>query len=129
MQNVENLKFEDVDAMELSIEHFSDLKQELGYDTVWSMESYGHLPGLDFKIFTDKPRIVTYKCIKDIGPNLEDTEWVTFTAVAENGTLGAMWKAAESCFQQAKLAIGDWHYFVEDFEMQEDGSLSLTTGS
>ena len=47
----------------------------------------------------------------------------------ENGTLGAMWKAAESCFQQAKLAIGDWHYFVEDFEMQDDGTLNLVTGS
>ena len=46
-----------------------------------------------------------------------------------DGTVGELWKAAESCFQQAKLAIGDWHYFVEDFEVQEDGSLSLVTGS
>lgn len=131
MQNVENLKFEDVDAMELSIEHFSDLKEQLGYDTVWSMESYGTLPGLDFKIFTDKPRVVTYKCIKSMGDTFDpaDTVWITFTAVAENGTLGAMWKAAESCYQQAKLAVGDWHYFVEDFEVQDDGSLELATGS
>ena len=135
MQKVGNLTlveaptYTDVDPMELSIEHFSELKKELGYDTVWSMDSYGHTPGLDFKIFTDKPRVVKYKCIEKMGDTVDDVTWITFTAVAENGTLGAMWKAAESCFQQAKLAIGDWHYFVEDFEMQDDGTLNLVTGS
>ena len=56
-------------------------------------------------------------------------EWETFTAVAENGTVGALWKAAESCFQQAKLAVGDWHIYIEDFQVQDDGSLELVTGS
>jgi len=27
------------------------------------------------------------------------------------------------------LALGDWHYFIEDFEVQDDGSLELVTGS
>ena len=118
--------FEDVDAFELEYEHYSELKAELGYDTVWSMDS--GIMNLDQKIFSDKARVVTYKCIKEI-KSMDDVTWITFTAVAENGTVGALWKAAESCFQQAKLAIGDWHYFVEDFEVQEDGSLSLVTGS
>ena len=83
---------------------------------------------LDQAIFTDKARVVTYKCIKEI-KSMDDVTYITFTAVAENGTVGALWKAAESCFQQAKLAIGDWHYFVENFEVEEDGSLSLVTGS
>ena len=64
-----------------------------------------------------------------MGATMDDVTWITFTAVAENGTVGALWKAAESCYQQAKLAIGDWHYFVENFEVEEDGSLSLVTGS
>ena len=119
-------KFEDVDAFELEYEHYSELKAELGYDTVWSMDS--GIMNLDQKIFSDKARVVTYKCIKEI-KSMDDVTWITFTAVAENGTVGALWKAAESCFQQAKLAIGDWHYFVENFELQEDGSLSLITGS
>jgi len=119
--------FEDVDAFELEMEHFDDLKTELGYDTTWSMDS--GIMNLDQAIFTDKPRVVTYKCIKEMGATMDDVTYITFTAVAENGTVGALWKAAESCFQQAKLAIGDWHYFVEDFEVQEDGSLSLVTGS
>jgi hypothetical protein len=49
--------------------------------------------------------------------------------MAENGTIGGLWRAAESCFKQAKLELGDWHYFIEDFEVQDDGSLSLVTGS
>ena len=122
-----NPVFEDVDAFELEMEHFDDLKAELGYTTTWSMDS--GIMNLDTNIFSDKARVVTYKCIKEMGATMDDVTWITFTAVAENGTVGALWKAAESCFLQAKLAIGDWHYFVEDFELQEDGSLSLVTGS
>jgi len=120
------VKFEDVDAFELEMEHFDELKAELGYDTVWSVDS--GIMNLDQKIFSDKARVVNYKCIKEI-KSMDDVTYITFTAVAENGTVGALWKAAESCFQQAKLAIGDWHYFVENFEVEEDGSLSLVTGS
>ena len=120
------VKFEDVDAFELEMEHFDELKAELGYETVWSMDS--GITNLDQNIFSDKARVVNYKCIKEI-KSMDDVTWITFTAVAENGTVGALWKAAESCFQQAKLAIGDWHYFVENFEVEEDGSLSLVTGS
>ena len=122
-----NPVFEDVDAFELEMEHFDDLKAELGYTTTWSMDS--GIMNLDTNIFSDKARVVTYKCIKEMGTTMDDVTWITFTAVAENGTVGALWKAAESCYQQAKLAIGDWHYFVENFEVQEDGSLSLVTGS
>ena len=120
------IKFQDVDSYELEIEHFSDLKQELGYETVWSME--GIMP-LDKAIFSDKPRVVKYKCIKEMGATMDDVTWETFTAVAENGSVKELWKAAESCYQQAKLAVGDWHYFVEDFDLQDDGTLSLVTGS
>jgi len=126
MSNISETQFQDVDSYELEIEHFNDLKAQLGYETVWSIE--GIMP-LDKAIFTDKPRVVKYKCIKEMGPTFDDTIWETFTAVAENGTVGALWKAAESCYQQAKLAVGDWHYFIENFDVQVDGSLELTTGS
>ena len=126
MSNISETQFQDVDAYELEYEHFSDLKDQLGYDTVWSIEG---IRPLDRAFFTDKPRVIKYKCIKEMGPTFDDTIWETFTAVAENGTVGALWKAAESCYQQAKLAVGDWHYFIENFDVQEDGSLELTTGS
>lgn len=125
MQN-NTLQFQDVDSYELEIEHFNDLKSQLGYETVWSME--GIMP-LDKAIFSDKPRVVKYKCIKEMGDTMDDVTWETFTAVAENGTVGALWKAAESCFQQAKLAVDDWHYFIENFDVQDDGTLELVTGS
>tara|TARA_B100001057_G_C22795132_1_gene929281 strand:+ start:286 stop:675 length:390 start_codon:yes stop_codon:yes gene_type:complete len=124
MQNT--LQFQDVDTFELEYEHFSDLKQELGYETVWSIE--GIMP-LDKAIFTDTPRVIKYKCIKEMGDTFDDVTYETFTAVAENGTLGALWKAAESCYQQAKLAVGDWHYFIENFQVEADGTLTLETGS
>ena len=123
----QTVQFEDVDAFELEMEHFDDLKAELGYDTTWSMGS--GVMALDQKIFSDKIRVVTQKCIAEMGDTMDDVTWMTFTAVAMNGTVGELWKAAENCFQQAKAALGDWHYFVEDFDVQEDGTLELVTGS
>jgi len=123
----QTVQFEDVDAMTLEIEHFDDLKHELRYDTVWLMGE-GAM-ALDHKIFSDKIRVVTYKCIAEMGDTMDDVTWMSFTAVAMNGTVGELWKAAENCFQQAKAALDDWHYFVEDFDVQEDGTLELVTGS
>ena len=109
------------------MDHFDALKAEQGYDTVWSIET-GIVP-LDHKIFTDKPRTVTYKIIDRMGDSFDDVEWVTFRSVAENGTVGALWKAAEDCFLQAKEYNGVWHHYIEDFDLQDDGTLSLVTGS
>jgi len=121
------VKFEDVDAMTLENEHWNDLKEQQGYQTSWSLFQ-GIMP-LEQEIFTNKPRIVSYKVISHLGDSLADTEWQTFTCMAKDGTVGGLWAAAESCFIQAQLALGDWHYFVEDFEVQEDGTLELVTGS
>ena len=108
--------------------HYDNLKAELGYDTVFDLHIGGCKP-LDFKIFSDKPRKVTYKIIDRMGDSFDDVDWVTFSSVAKDGTLGALWAAAEDCFQQAKENNGDWHYFIEDFDLQDDGTLSLITGS
>jgi hypothetical protein len=108
--------------------HYDGLKAELGYETVFDLDLRGCKP-LDFKIFTDKPRKVTYKIIDRMGDSFDDVEWVTFNSIAKDGTLGGLWAAAEDCFQQAKENNGDWHYFVEDFDMQDDGTLELVTGS
>ena len=123
-----NLQFSSEDQkMFAEMDHFSNLKAELGYDTVWSLES--GLNGLDFNIFSDKPRKVTYKIIDRMGDSFDDVDWVTFSSVAKDGTLGALWAAAEDCYQQAKEHNGDWHIYIEDFDLQDDGTLSLVTGS
>ncbi len=108
--------------------HYDNLKAQLGYETVFDLNIGGCQP-LDFKIFSDKPRKVTYKIIDRMGETFDDVDWVTFSSVAKDGTLGALWAAAEDCFQQAKENNGDWHIYVEDFEVQDDGTLSLITGS
>ena len=123
----ETVKFDDVDEMTLMFEHFDDLKAQQGYQTVWSMSDTA-LP-LDFAIFSDKPRIVTYKCIKNMSNSGHAVEWQTFTCMAKDGTIGGLWAAAESCFKQAQLALDDWHIYIEDFEVQDDGTLELVTGS
>jgi hypothetical protein len=123
----EEVKFEDVDDMTLEIEHWNDLKWQQGYQTVWSLFQ-GIMP-LEQEIFTNKPRIVSYKVISELGDTFEDTKYQTFTCMAKDGTVGGLWAAAESCFKQAKLALDDWHYFVEDFTVLDDGNLELVTGS
>ena len=108
--------------------HYDNLKSELGYETVF--DAIEGIKPLDYKYFTDdKPLMITYKVIKELSPSFDATEWVTFTAVAKDGTLGELWKAGESLFQQARLAVGDWHIFIEGFDEADDGSLEMVTGS
>ena len=114
-------------AFEAEMNHYDRLKLNFGFETVWSLSS-GILQA-DQMIFQDKPYVVKYKVIKEMGATMDDVTWETFTAVAENGSVKELWKAAESCYQQAKLAVGDWHYFIEDFDLQDDGTLQLVTGS
>jgi hypothetical protein len=123
----QTVKFEDVDSYVLEAEHYNDLKDELGYETIWSLDE-GIMP-LDKPIFTRKPRLVTYRCIESMGDNYDEVQWTEFTSTAVNGTVGELWRAAESVFKQAKATVGDWHIYIEDFQMQDDGSLKLVTGS
>ena len=125
---VDNMEMSAEDkAFEAEMNHYDRLKLNFGFETVWSLSS-GILQA-DQMIFQDKPYVVKYKVIKEMGATFDDVTYQTFTCMAPNGTIGALWTAAESCFKQAKLVLGDWHYFIEDFEVQDDGSLSLVTGS
>ena len=124
---MEDVQFEDVDNMTLEIEHWNDLKEQQGYETSWSIDS--GIMDLEQQLFTNKPRIVSYKVISYISSNFADTEYQTFTCMAKDGTVGGLWAAAESCFKQAKLALDDWHYFIEDFTVLDETNLELVTGS
>jgi hypothetical protein len=90
------------------------------------MKQYWTCPTLELLLWT---RLFLKISIKEMGATFDDVTWITFTAVAANGTMGELWKAAETCYQQAKLAVGDWHTFIEDFNMEDDGSFTLVTGS
>ena len=111
-------------ASKVSMDYFDNKRTELGYDTVWSIYD-GNLK-LEDSVFTDKPWLVTYKFL--VSSNASALAWEQVTATATDGTIGGLWKAAENIYQQAK-ALGDWHYFVEDFKTEDDGSFTLIMGS
>ena len=129
----QTVKFEDVDTDTLCIEHFDDMQQELGMSTVWSMWDGGTMSE-DHAIFTPQMRRVVYEFVRDdatseeIYADLEDggkRSMVQVSSFAVDGTVKSLWAAAESCIKQS----GTHHQFIEDFEVNEDGSLELITGS
>ena len=109
--------------------YFNGVRDALDYDSSWSIYEVEHI---DSEMLSDKPRRVFYRFYaKDASVEelMDDSaEMIEVSSLAVNGTVRELWRGAESCFQQAK-AKGDWHYFIEDFEVQEDGSLELVMGS
>ena len=114
-------------------DHFTALQNELGYQSIWSIHDAGQV-GLDFEIFNKKSRLVRYEYVRpaatsdELMADLRDggkrsSEEVTMLAV--DGSIKSLWFAAESCIRQS----GTHHRYIEDFEIQEDGSLMLVTGS
>lgn len=110
---------------ELEMRYFEKLRGELEHETIWSVKS--GIVGLNHAMFADDVHIVTYECIS--GGTPDGAIWTTFTAVALDGTIGELWKAAEICFIQAKMAVDDKHCFIEGFEVASNGTLELLMGS
>lgn len=98
-------------------DHFSNLQEDLGYESIWSISEVG-FADLNHKIFTDKPRRVAYRYVDSIGEK-------EVSMLATNGSIKQLWFAAESCIRQS----GTHHRYIENFYMQDDGSLLLVTGS
>ena len=119
--------FQEDQVME-QIRYWDEQREALGFETVWSMWEWSDI---DQNILRDGVKRVTYTFIRGDATLEEiqnDQAWIQVSALAVNGTVRELWRAAESCFQQAKQQ-GDWHKFIEDFEIQEDGSWELTMGS
>jgi hypothetical protein len=132
--DMENVQY-DAETLEfLAVcDHFTALQNELGYESIWSMHDMG-IKGLDFEIFTNKVRKVTYEYIRpdatqeELMLDLRDggkrsVTQVSMTAI--DGSIKSLWFAAESCIKQS----GTHHRYIEDFEFGEDGTLELVTGS
>jgi len=130
---MEFVQFEDVDADTLAMEHFDDMKTELCMDSVWSIWEAAALSADDL-LFQDRQYRVVYNHVRhdatteeiwaDVkdGGNRADAQVSMF---APSGSIKHLWFAANSCIKQS----GTHHSYIEDFEMQEDGSLLLITGS
>ena len=136
----QTVKFEDVSQEELNDEifmetmwHFDNMKAELGMDSIWSMYDAGPV-AKDFKLFSDKTRTVRYQFIRPDATmeelhydmaNGTKSAWAEVTMLAVDGTIESLWFAANSCIKQS----GTHHMYIEDFEVNDDGSLELITGS
>lgn len=130
---MEFVQFEDVDADTLAMEHFEDLRVELNLDSVWSIWDGGSMPA-DYALFTKKMRKVVYEfvrpdaTIEDIEADLRDggkRSSAQVSSWAVDGTVKNLWIAANSCIKQS----GTHHSYIENFELLNDGSLDLVTGS
>ena len=129
----QTVKFENVDADTLAIEHFEDLRQELGMSTVWSIFDGGCMKADDMLLLDRQYRVV-YQFIRpdatfeeldaDTRDNGNRTSMLVST-FAISGSVKDLWRAAESCIRQS----GTHHAYIEDFVMNDDGSVELITGS
>ena len=129
----QTVKFQDVDTDTLACEHFVDLQEELGVNSVWSMWDFG-TKGLDFEVFVKKMRKVTYEFVRPDATSEElmvdmrdgtNNTMMQVSSWAIDGTIKSLWLAADSCIKQS----GTHHRYIEDFVFGEDGTLELSTGS
>ena len=127
----QTVNFEDVDADTLAMEYWNDMKDELNVKSIWSIHEAGNI---DSVIFSKRMRKVTYEFVRpdatseELEADLRDggkRASAEVSSWAIDGTVKSLWHAADSCISQS----GTHHMYIEDFEMQEDGTLSLTTGS
>ena len=122
-----------IDEFTIAMDHFIAMQEELGMSTVWSMYEFG-AKGPEFELFTDKVRKVTYEFVRpdatveeieaDLRNGTNDA-MAQVSSLAVNGSIKALWAAAESCIKQS----GTHHRYIEDFTFGEDGTLELVTGS
>ena len=137
---MENIQFEDVTAGTLedekffeTMEHFRAMREKLGFRSIWDITDAGCVDD-DFTLFSNKQRTVRYQFVRT-DATLEEINYdiqngtqgamAEVTMFAVDGTIKSLWFAAESCIRQS----GTHHMYIEDFEVQEDGSLLLVTGS
>ena len=127
----QTVHFEDVDADTLAIEYWNDMKDELNVKSIWSIHEAG---SIDSVIFTKRMRKVTYEFVRpdatseELQADLRDggkRASAEVSSWAVDGTVKSLWHAADSCISQS----GTHHIYIEDLEIQEDGTVSLTTGS
>ena len=130
---MEDIVFEDVDADTLDMEHWNDMQTELCMDSVWSIYETGRVSA-DKMIFKDRQYLVRYQFVRpdctmeELNADIADggkRSMAEVTMFAPSGSIKHLWFAADSCIKQSRTH----HSYIEDFEMQEDGTLMLITGS
>ena len=125
--------FVDVSKQELederfleSVDHYNAMKAELGMVSQWDIHVGNGLHDKDDLLLKgDKQYKVTYTYIAEMGDTMDDVTWAEVSMFAPSGSIKDLWFAADSCIRQS----GTHHSYIEDFDVQEDGTLALVTGS
>lgn len=114
---------------EESIAYWEEQRIANGFETIWSM---WEVHNVDLQVFENKSYRVFYRFYAQNATAEEiynDTaEMIEVSAFTAGGTVLDFWRAAESCWQQAKQH-GDWHKFIEDFQMTEENGFEIWMGS
>jgi hypothetical protein len=110
--------------------YWAGVQDAFGYTSVWSI---WEADNAQTKIFTDKSRKVTYTCY-DVNSTTADimndtAKEIQFSTFAVGGKVADLYCAAEYLIAQSREICGNHHVYIEDFAMQDDGSLQLVTGS
>lgn len=111
------------------IRYWDEQREAMGFETVWSMWEFADI---EQNILRDGVKRICYTFYAQdatVEQLMNGTaQRIEVSTYAASGSVRDLWAAAESCYQQAK-ALGDWHKFIEDLELREDGSWELTMGS
>ena len=111
--------------------YFQSVASVKGYRTQWSIYE---ADDIEQRILENKTYQVRYQYVRndatveELNYDLQNgtqSSMAEVTSLAVDGTVEELWRAAESCVKQS----GTHHTFIEDFEIQEDGTLLLVTGS
>jgi hypothetical protein len=118
-----------VDTTEQSIQYWGGCQDALGYDTVWSMWEFNDINQNVLKPGSKRVCYTFYAETSTVEELMSGkAQRIEVSAIAASGKVRDLWTAAEICYQKAKLQ-GDWHKFIEDIELRDDGSWELTMGS
>lgn len=114
---------------EQNIQYWGAQQDALQFETVWSIWECSNV---DQSLLKNESYRVFYRFYSSnatVNQLMNDTaQVIEVSAMTNGGTVRDLWEAAESCYQQAKQQ-GDWHKFIENFTMQDDGSFEITMGS
>jgi len=113
-----------------NITYWIEKQSELGYVSRWSIGDDLHM---EDKVLDDYEWVVKYTVYAK-GSTIEQllsqtAPEVTYRAVAKNGSVAELYRAAEQVIKEAVAVEGDWHIYIEGFTQSSDGSLALVTGS
>jgi hypothetical protein len=109
------------------------MRNELNLIYIWDIRDGNSMPA-SYELFTKKMRKVVYEyvradsTIEELNADLRDGGKRTSAKVsawAIDGTVKNLWIAANSCIEQS----GTHHSYIENFELLDNGSLDLVTGS